>query len=247
MTASTGWTLEPLQLGLIGAGAAAYASLLPRWRQPSWRLACLGGALAALVAAVASPLASLGEHDLFSAHMGAHLLLGDLAALLAVLGLEPSLRPGRRTHPLAAAAVWAAPGYAWHVPAVYDAALGRGWVHALQHLTFFAAGLLLWSSLLQPFGDGRTGTGTRLAAVAAMQVLMTALGMVFVWSPRVFYDRYEHTGRVLGLTSLDDQRLGGIVMLAEGGLVLLGAFGWLVLRGLVHAEAAGGRPAAPTS
>ena len=38
--------------------------------------------------ALLSPLDSLGETDLLSAHMGQHLLLGDLAAPLLVIGLR---------------------------------------------------------------------------------------------------------------------------------------------------------------
>jgi hypothetical protein len=61
---------------------------VPRWRQ--W---CYGAGLLVLVAALSTPLGVLSE-KLLVAHMVEHLLIGDIGALLIVLGLTgPMLAP----------------------------------------------------------------------------------------------------------------------------------------------------------
>jgi len=134
--------------------------------------------VAVLLVAVVSPLAELGEKQLFSAHMIQHLLLGDIAPLLLVLAA------GRRAglvHPLVALAVWCAVLALWHVPGLYDAALGNELVHQLQHVCFFAAGFLLWGAVLQ----GRAAIGWKIGAVVGVGLAGTALGNVFLWAEAV--------------------------------------------------------------
>src|SRR2546422_10062452 len=107
-----------------------------------WRRACFYSGLAVILAA----LAGLGgaSEDLLYAHMIEHLLLGDIAALLIVLGLTgPLLAPLLRiglfdrlrllAHPALAFPLWAIDLYVWHIPALYEAALRHEGVHALEH------------------------------------------------------------------------------------------------------------------
>jgi len=90
-----------------------------------------------------------------------HLLIGDLAALLLVLGLTKAiLRPILAippfdrlqvlTHPLVAFPLWALNFYLWHVPALYGAAYGAAPVHALEHTTFLFFGCLMWMPVFGP-------------------------------------------------------------------------------------------------
>ena len=93
-------------------------------------------------------------------HMGQHLLLGDLAPLLAALACtRPLLRPllairavrplRSLSHPAVALPTWLAVIGVWHVPSLYDAALTNDWLHALEHASFFAAGFAAWAALLE--------------------------------------------------------------------------------------------------
>src|SRR6202000_3476158 len=93
-----------------------------------------------------------------------HLLIGDVASLLLVLGLTgPLLQPilARKpldklrflAHPLVALPLWATNFYLWHVPFFYDAAYGGAPVHALEHATFIFFGCLMWMPIFGPLSN----------------------------------------------------------------------------------------------
>lgn len=243
----TAWSLEPLQLAPLVLVAAAYArrartlsargAPVPRLRRWSF-----GVGLGLAFLALASPLHELGEERLFSAHMLQHVLLGDLAALALVLGLTgPILRPVLAVHalnrlrvlahPLVALPLWALNLYLWHLPALYEAALGSGVVHALEHVSFFTAGALMWAPVVEVLpGPVWFGTGAKLAYVVAVRLLETVLGNVFFWAGSAFYATYERAERLWGLSALADQGIAGGIMMIEGSLVTIGALAWLFLR-----------------
>ena len=232
-----GWSFEPLPAAALAAVAIAYArralasgAAADRRRGGSRRV---GRALATLALALFSPLDRIGETRLFSVHMAQHLLIGDVAPLLAILGLSgPLLRPvlalpgairlRRLAHPLVALPLWAASLVAWHVPAAYDAALRHPAVHDLQHLSFFTCGLLFWAAVLEVLPGPRWyGLGSKLVSLAFAWLVGGMLANVFLWSHEAFYAPYRHAPRLWGLTPLADQRLGGGVMLLETSAVML--------------------------
>jgi putative membrane protein len=183
--------------------------------------ALAGTAAGLILVAVLSPLASWGEHRSFAAHMGQHLLLGDLAPLLLALAVGVAL-----VHPFAAFPLWAADLAVWHLPAVYEAALHHEAIHVLQHVALFAAGAVLWSSVL----SARWSAAHRLAALAGMMVVSVALASLLLWWPRVIYPTYAHAHTLGGSSPLSDQRAGGGMMLLEGSVVALAIAGWLILQ-----------------
>jgi putative membrane protein len=199
-------------------------------------------ALALVLVALLSPLARYGEQRSFAAHMAQHLLLGDLAPIAAVLAVRSAF-----VEPPVALPLWLANLCFWHVPAVYEAALRHGGVHALQHVALFAAGVVLWIPVLAA-DEGRFGLGARLAYVFAMMLSGLALSSVFLWWPRVLYSTYAHAGGFAGMSPLTDQRTGGGLMLLEGMIVALAAAAWLLLRLLrddAVTPAAGGASRSP--
>ena len=130
----TSWTLDPLQLAPIVLIAVAYAiraRTLARRGQPvpGWRVGLFSLGIALLVLSVASPIAEIGETELFAFHMAQHLLLGDLAPLCLLAGLTgPLLRPVLAlpgvmrlrvlANPFIALPIWAANLALWHVPSL---------------------------------------------------------------------------------------------------------------------------------
>lgn len=241
------------QLAPILVVAACYAvrarHLAARARPvPPARQAWFYLGIALLAVAVASPIHDIGEKRLFWVHMCQHLLMGDLAALAIVLGLDgPVLRPllafppVRRLrflgHPLIALPVWVLNLYVWHIPAIYQAALAHPALHALQHQLFFATGVLMWAAVVEPLpGPAWFGGGWKAAYVLAVRTAGAILGSVFIWSGTAFYPHYAAGERAAGVAPLTDQTIGGAIMFVEGSVVTLGVFAWLFLRWLREGE-----------
>jgi putative membrane protein len=243
----TSWTLDPLQLVPIAVISTAYgvrARTLHRRGQPvpGWRIGLFALGIALLLVAVASPVAAVGEEELFAFHMAQHLLLGDLAPLCLLAGLTgPLLRPllalpgAMRlrvlANPLVALPIWAANLALWHLPLFYEGAVENGAVHALEHVAFFAAGIVLWLPVLETLPAPEWfGTGPKLGYIVGVRLVATLLGNVFVWGGSVFYDVYADGDDFLGLSPQGDQSLAGSLMMLEGSLVTIVAIAWLFLR-----------------
>jgi cytochrome c oxidase assembly factor CtaG len=241
------------QVALTLAAAALYAAAAVRVRRRRGTVVVLRAAsfslgIALLLVAFLSPLDRLGEERYFSAHMAQHLLIGDLAPLFCVLGLSgPLLRPALAlrpvralrvlAHPLVALPLWAVDLCLWHVTPLYDAALDHDAVHALQHTLFFICGALLWSALLELLPGPRWfRLPQRLGYVGLMWLVSLSLSQIFLWSSHAYYARYGG--------NVNDQRVGGGIMLLEGSLVMISVVAWLLWRGL-QASAAEPKPVAP--
>jgi cytochrome c oxidase assembly factor CtaG len=118
--------------------------------------------------------------------------------------------------------------WAWHVPAAYDAALSRRWVHDLEHLSFFIAALVFWWPVIHPAPRYRRAAShpARVVYVVLGAFQTAALGLLLTLAPTVLYRAYA------GPDGLEDQALGGVVMWGLGGLVDMIAVLVLVYRSL---------------
>ena len=204
-------------------------------------LAFLGGWLA-LAGALVTPLDALGNL-LFSAHMVQHETLMVIAAPLLVLGRPLAVwtwglpsgwrRPAGRAArwaPVAgiwdlltyAPVAWAVHGavlWAWHVPALFEAALASNAVHTLQHTSFFVSALLFWWA---PLGAAsRESRGASMFYLFTTMVHTGALGALLTFAPTLWYPSYGPTSASLGLDPLEDQQLGGLIMWVPAGLAYL--------------------------
>jgi len=248
------WNFDPLELSVLVLAGALYGrrarTLAERGRPVSTsRRAAFALGLLTLFVALASPIDTIGEERLFSVHMLQHLLLGDVAALLLVLGLDGRLlqpllrirlvhRLQALAHPLVALPLWAANFAVWHLPVLFDAALRHDAVHALQHVLFVACGMLLWAALIEPLpGPGWFTAPWRVPYVLGMWLVMLVLSQVFIWSGHVYYAPYVHDATLWGLSHLADQKAGGGVMLVESAFTMLPALVWVLLRVLKESEA----------
>jgi putative membrane protein len=207
---------------------------------PGWRQACFYGGF--LVIGVA--LTSLGgaSQELLLAHMVEHLLLGDIAALLIVLGLTgpliaPILKIGffdrlrALAHPAIAFPLWAIDLYTWHLPVFYEDALRNSWVHALEHAMFLGFGINMWMCLFGPLPMPQWfGNLGKLIYIIAVRLTGTVLGNIFLWSGTVFYPFYLHGDSVNHISPLADQNIAGAIMMVEESILTLGLFCWLFLR-----------------
>jgi len=221
----------------------------PRGAGPR-QLAAFVGSVVVLLIALVSPLDGLGEDYLFSAHMVQHLLLSDVAPLLMLLALSRVImRPltrrlqaveralGPLAHPATALILWLGLVYLWHVPALYDVALQHPAVHALQHVSFFTAGMLVWWPLVQPVPMRHRLTGMwTFAYIAAAKFGLASLGLYLTWTNTVAYTYYERVPRIWGLSALTDQNVGGAIMMVEQSVLLVTVLAVLFGRMLVQSE-----------
>jgi putative membrane protein len=205
---------------------------------PLWRRLCFGGGLATIALALFSPIGHISE-ELVIAHMGEHLLIGDIASLLLVLGLTRSLlqpllairvfdRLQVLTHPAVALPLWALNLFLWHIPALYQDAYGAAPVHALEHTTFLAFGCLMWMPVFGPLPKPRWFTaGWKVGYVIAVRFTGAILGNVLMWSGSVLYPIYAPGERYWGISPLADQSTAGTIMMVEGTFLALGVLAWV--------------------
>lgn len=254
------WNLAPAPLagGIVAIVLywQAYSRLRARRRdlaRPGIALLFTLGVVVAVLALV-SPIDDIGEKKLLSVHMLQHLLLGDVAPLLIVLGLRgpmsvfllparplrglARIEPLRRLtsfllRPSTAFAIWAIAIAGWHVPAAYDAAIAHPALHATEHATFVLAGLLVWAQIVDPTRHGRRAPGRRALFAAAVLVAGAGLSEFMLLSGPL-YPRYEQVlHRPFGWTAGEDQRRAALLMMAEQ-IATLGSAAALLLWS--HAE-----------
>jgi putative membrane protein len=207
-----------------------------------WRFRSYVCGLLILFVALVSPVDALGE-TLFAMHMVQHELLIVLAAPLLVLGaplnawiwaLPHRWRVGAGsvakrtavrgtwqaiTHPLAAWTLHAIALVVWHIPVLYQATLSSPTVHLLQHLSFFGTAILFWGVLLHPVRFRRLSPGPAVLYLFTTALYGSALGALLTFSPAVWYPIYGERAAAWGLTALEDQQLGGLIMWIPFGLV----------------------------
>ena len=128
--------------------------------------------------------------------------------------------------------------WAWHVPALYDAALAHSSIHVLEHLSFAAAGLLYWWHLLSPVRSRMRLAGMGpILYMASTKILVGFLGVLLAFAPELLYS-YDWPGTKWGLTAIDDQHVAGLVMAVEQSIVMGVALAYLFIRMLSESEEA---------
>jgi putative membrane protein len=237
---------EPLQVIGVTAFGAAYAlraTTLAREGRPvaAWRIASYFTGLALILAMFVSPVAHLGE-ELVLAHMAQHLVIGDVAALLIVLGLTRSLLqpvmalPGfgrlqTLTLPYIALPLWIANLFIWHIPALYEGAVTNEAVHALQHSCFIGLGVLMWMPIAGPLPvPSWFGGGAQVGYTAIARLAGAGLGNILVWSSTALYPVYAAGEAYWDISPLTDQGIAGMIMMIEGSIVTLAVLAWTLLR-----------------
>jgi putative membrane protein len=213
---------------------------------PTWRIWCYAGGIAALVLALLSPISTFDSASFF-VHMIQHLLLALVAPPLLWLGapLLPFLwtlpRSGRRaigslfvaghpvqrlfhvlTEPRIAAGLAVSALVFWHMPTFYDAAQGATVTHDLEHVIFFGTGLLYWWPVVHPSGGRRRlGYGWAIFYLLPPVGVMIALGALLSLTGAPIYATYQRGTPLWGLTVVQDQEIGGLIMWIPGGWVYL--------------------------
>ena len=185
--------------------------------------------IATLALAWLSPLAHVASHAFF-AHMTVHMSVVAVAApLLAIAVAGGPWDPVRRTPalypPLMASLLELAVVWIWHTPALHQAARNHSMAFVAEQATFLLSGFILWISVFG--GDSATRANRSASGVVALLLTamhMTLLGALLALSPRPLY---AHFHCLETLSPLDDQHLGGAIMLIVGGASYLAGGLWL--------------------
>lgn len=217
------FNLDPVLIGVLFALAAVHVASVSDRRGRSYALC---GWLIATMAFI-SPLCALSV-ALFSARIAQHMILLLVAAPLIALGL-----PGRREAAPSEGnwALWAAAGaflvalWGWHMPTPYDATFTATSVYWMMHITLFGGAIVLWRELVN-HPARHTAAALTVGLVTSMQ--MGLLGAVLTLARRPLFFPHLTTTQIWGLTPLQDQQLGGILMWVPGILLFL----WAAIRSL---------------
>ncbi len=220
-------------------------------------IAFLAG-LAALGVALLSPIDRWGA-AFFAVHMIQHEILMLIAAPLLVLGRPLPLflwvfgkrsraSISRMVHfapvqsfwttllsPLVAWLLHALALWIWHAPPLFDAALRVPPVHEVQHLSFLFSALIFWASMVE--SRQRAHQGAAIIYLFTTTIHTSVLGALITFATRPWYAGYLQTPIHSGLTALEDQQLGGLIMWVPGSLAYVGIALALLVRWIRASDA----------
>jgi cytochrome c oxidase assembly factor CtaG len=208
----------------------------------SYQVAFHVGTLIGLLALV-SPLDELGDEYLFSAHMVQHIMLMFFTAPLWLIGTPnwmidmviPKFAINlvkRIVKPPFAFGIFMMTLWIWHIPMFYELAFKSEGMHIFEHLTFIGAAIIGWwpvagadsSSIPKP------DPPIRLLYLFLLAIPCTGLAALLTFSNQPFYPFYVNTPHIFGLTALQDQHLGGLIMWLPTHIILLAALGFTFFR-----------------
>jgi putative membrane protein len=228
------FNLDPVLI----AGLALAICLQLWWNRPAAQPATprqrLLGVAGWVVAASAflSPLCALSV-ALFSARVGQHMILVLIAAPLIALGLPAkpiSGKPasGRSAWPLwTAALVFFFALWFWHMPWPYEATFSSVAVYWCMHISLFGTAIWLWRELLH---HSPARTTDALLAGALTSIQMGLLGATLSLAGHALFRWHLLTTFAFGLSPLEDQQLGGVLMWVPG----IALFLWVAIRSLLR-------------
>jgi putative membrane protein len=183
---------------------------------------------------VGTPLDDLADHYWFSAHMLQHLVLSMVAPPLLLMGLPGwmlrplLLRPGIQpiayvlTRPFVAFALFNLTLVAVHLPGAMTLELAHEHtIHLAAHSLLIGTGMLMWWPILGSVSEfPRLSQGLQLVYLFLQSVVPTILSAFVIFTGAVIYPAYANMPRIFGLSVVDDQRIGGVIMKLGGGAIL---------------------------
>jgi len=245
------WSLHPsVLIGVLLLAALYFWGIGPARRRYSlgpaaerWRPVCFVLGLAVMLLALNGPIHDLSDSYLFSIHMAQHLLLTMVLPPLLIAGTPGWLmdwatgrKSGRAiagvlTHPVLAGALFSVTLLVWHTVAAYDLMMRSHQVHIATHIMFIAAAVLLWWPVTSPSSSlPALPPPAGMLYLFLVQIPMQLLGAILTFADEPLYRWYATAPRTWGLSPLDDQKLGGLLMWVPGNLWIWGAMSVLFFR-----------------
>jgi len=234
------WSFNPIVIIALVAAGVIYTRMYRRAAVRSstspgvghWLPYACG--LLTLAVALLSPLDTIGDGWLLSAHMMQHVLLSDIAPALLVLGLRSPVLPlglsrraltavapgrpsgrllARLTSPWLAIPLWVLATWVWAIPSVFDFTAQHPTLHAFEHATLFYTGLAMWWLIIDPLPRARLRpNGQRLALLGFTRLASACVCLPLTWLTATEYPLYAGAPRAYGLSAINDQHLAGASM-----------------------------------
>ena len=202
------WNLDPALLAGLVLAALALAITVARSTDVSRaRTAAAWGVLALLFV---SPLCA-ATSALFAARVTHHLLLVALA--MPLLAWAWPLRVGTHGGLAQWTVLQALVFWAWHAPAAYAWTFSSDAAYWLMQGTLGAVAWWFWRALRG------ANAPAAIAALLATMVQMGLLGALLTFAPAPLYAPHLLTTASFGITPLEDQQLGGLLMWVPASLL----------------------------
>jgi putative membrane protein len=235
------WDWEPSVVAGCAGLAIGYIAIV-RWRSPRRMPYFLAG-VALLLLDLVSPIDTLADRYLFSAHIIQHFLPALVIPPLMLLGTPHWLAAAalQRTvparleralgHPPVSWLLGVGTMLVWHFPALFNAALANDTLHIVQHLCFLITGTIFWWPILSPLEERHLQPLSAVTYLFGACVCCSLLGAFLTFGPIGFYPAYLNPPkRIWGLDPKSDQQLGGMLMWVPGCFVYLSGILSIVIR-----------------
>ncbi len=168
-----------------------------------------------LYGALQSGLDYYADHAFFI-HRIQHMLLHHLGPFLVALGLPP-LKVGAWTrYPWLSAGLFNGLVLFWLAPAVHFPAMLDGRLYRVMNWSIALTGLLFWMTVL---GATALNAGRRIVLMLAVIPVQIAVGALIFLAGNDLYPVYSLCGRAFGMTALQDQQLGGLILWIPGAMM----------------------------
>ena len=187
--------------------------------------------LAVMLLSLNGPLHDLSDSFLFSAHMVQHLVLTLIVPPLLIAGIPASLfRQALRSpavarvarvisRPVVCYATFNVVLTVWHLPLFYNLAVAHHPVHIAQHLMFLTAATLMWWPLMSPLPElPRLPYPMQMLYCFLMTIPMSIIAIFITYADEVLFPAYASAPRIWGISPMQDQLFGGLIMWIPGGL-----------------------------
>ncbi|MGV3707423.1 MAG: cytochrome c oxidase assembly protein [Gemmatimonas sp.] len=189
------------------------------------------------------PLHDLSDYYLFSAHMIQHLVLTLIVPPMMILGtpgwmLRPLIR-NKRVFALAKSLTTVSGCFLifngvlalWHLPPMYNLALANHAVHIGQHLMFIAAAVFMWWPLTSPLPElPRASFPAQMMYCFLLTVPMGIIAIFVSMAEDLLYPAYAVAPRIWGMSPMQDQQYGGLIMWIPGALFFYGVMSVVFFR-----------------
>lgn len=241
------WQIEPVLVGglltllvvyYLAVGPLRSRIAPPGTPYPTKQAVWFGLTMVFLFLNEGSPLHDLAERYLLSAHMVQHFLLVYVVAPLMIWSTPKwALRAFLENramypimkwvlHPLTTFVAFALVLNIYHVPNIYNLALSNTSIHHSIHFLMLFTALMFWWPIMSPLSKlSRPSYIVQLAYLFLTPIAQIPMFAAVTFAAEPLYTVYANMPvRVFGLSPLDDQAMGGVIMNISGQIAALGPF-----------------------